>query len=146
MTPSSRTRVTTSRSRASQILTRQPVEGRSREGGLRFGEMERDCIIAHGAASVLSERLFYSSDPYTVPLCRTCGLLAQPAASNMRVRNTTACCRACGSTDVVNKDMPFANKLLLQELMTAGIAPRVRLHPPAEDQPLTIGEDLLHAK
>lgn len=112
-----------------QVLTRQPVEGRSREGGLRFGEMERDCVISHGASSVLTERLFDSSDPFAATVCLDCGLLANPASVGMVVRNTTARCDACGSLNVCSKKMPYAKKLLLHELYAMGIAPRIRITP-----------------
>lgn len=112
-----------------QILTRQPVEGRSREGGLRFGEMERDCIISHGASAVLRERLFEQSDPFITCVCTKCGLLCEPEAERMQVRGTSAYCRNCDSRETpATMRMPYAFKLLLQELYAMNIAPRLRLN------------------
>ena len=92
-------------------LTRQPLEGRSRDGGLRFGEMERDALIAHGASRFLKERLFDCSDPYNIIVCNQCGMITSSPDE----------CKSCKIDKVSKVDFPYASKLLIQELQAMGI-------------------------
>jgi DNA-directed RNA polymerase II subunit RPB2 len=101
-------------------LTRQPSEGRSREGGLRFGEMERDCMLSHGASRFTRERMYDVSDKYAIHACRKCGLIA--AYNN---KNHIRKCNTCNNTtDFAYVEIPYACKLLFQELNTMNVAPR----------------------
>lgn len=99
------------------VLTRQPTQGRSRDGGLRVGEMERDCLVAHGVSLLLVERMLISSDPFTASVCTKCGILTYSGH-----------CRYCrDGSNVKEFRVPYACKLLFQELMSMNIQPRIRL-------------------
>ena len=102
-------------------LTRQPAEGRSRDGGLRFGEMERDCMISHGAARFTRGRMYDASDKYSVFICKKCGLIAS-YNDKMHIHH----CRTCDNrVDFAYVEIPYSCKLLFQELNTMNIAPRL---------------------
>ena len=103
------------------VLTRQPAEGRSRDGGLRCGEMERDCIVSHGAAAFAQDRLYYSSDQYSVHVCNKCGLIA---AYNDD-KKIHLCNNCDNRVDFSKVNIPYSCKLLFQELITMNIAPRI---------------------
>lgn len=92
-------------------LTRQPVAGRSKDGGLRFGEMERDCMLSHGSTRILKECLFDKSDKYFIPLCKNCGYIIDDRIT----------CKSCNLSNKVTKSIPYATKLLYQELLAMGI-------------------------
>ena len=104
-----------------QMLTKQPTEGRARGGGLRFGEMERDCLIAYGASMMLKDRLLEESDKAEINVCERCGLL-----SYYDVKQRRFICRVCGEKSKISSVViAYAFKLLLQEMMSLNVAPRL---------------------
>jgi len=104
-----------------QMLTKQPTEGRARGGGLRFGEMERDCLIAYGASMILKDRLLDESDKSDIFVCERCGVVAYHDVKQRRYY-----CRICGDKGKVSSvSVAYAFKLLLQEMSSLNIAPRL---------------------
>jgi len=102
-------------------LTRQPAEGRSRDGGLRFGEMEKDAMVSHGASRFTRERMYDVSDKYHVYICKKCGLVAS-YNNELHIH----CCKTCDNrVDFAYVEIPYACKLLFQELTTMNVVPRI---------------------
>lgn len=97
-------------------LTHQPVAGRARDGGLRFGEMEKDCMFSHGSTRILKESLFDKSDKYHIPVCIDCG----------NIPNKRVYCSKCENDNIEIKNMPYATKLLYQELLSMGIKMKIQ--------------------
>jgi len=102
-------------------LTRQPAEGRSRDGGLRFGEMERDCMISHGASRFTKGRIYDASDAFSVFVCNKCGMIA-----SFNNKEHIHYCNMCSNrNDFKYVELPYACKLMFQELITMNVAPRI---------------------
>ena len=104
-----------------QLLTRQPTEGRAKEGGLRLGEMEKDTFVAHGAALLLKER--FDSDRTIVPVCENCGIIA----IHNEFKNQKYCPICGDKVEISSVEVSYAFKLMLDEFKTLGIYPRLHL-------------------
>ena len=104
-----------------QLLTRQPIEGRSKGGGLRLGEMEKDCLVAHGASLLLKER--FDSDKTVIHICESCGMLAVHDS----FRNRKFCTRCGSNVEISAVEMSYSFKLLLDELKSLCIYPKLVL-------------------
>ena len=102
-------------------MTRQPSEGRSRDGGLRVGEMEKDCMLGHGTSSFLKETLLDKSDNFSTHICKKCGMIAV-ANKHKRMYG----CKRCNNySDFSEVRVPYAYKLFTQELQCMAIVPRM---------------------
>ncbi len=102
------------------LLTRQPTEGRAKRGGLRLGEMEQQCLVAHGSALTLKER--FDSDQSTIPICQNCGLVAIYDKAN----NRTAC-QVCKDSKIKWVETSYAFKLFIDEVKSMGMYPKLEV-------------------
>jgi DNA-directed RNA polymerase subunit B' len=100
------------------LLTKQPTAGRSKQGGLRLGEMEKDCLLSHGAAILLKER--FGSDRAKIPVCQSCGMVAIDDRIHGKV-----VCPVCKKSTIVDIEISYAFKLMLDELKCMGIYPKI---------------------
>ncbi|MBI2598321.1 MAG: DNA-directed RNA polymerase subunit B, partial [Candidatus Diapherotrites archaeon] len=105
-----------------QILTRQPTEGKEKEGGLRFGEMEGETLVGHGAAMLLQEKFIEDSDKVVEIVCEKCGVIA----IDDQIRKKRYC-MMCGGAKVYPVEMSYGFKLLLEELKSLGIYPKLNI-------------------
>ena len=105
------------------LLTRQPTEGRARDGGLRFGEMERDCILSHGSIQFLKETLQDRSDNFNMHTCDLCGMTAI-----VNKEENIYYCKACNNKSKFSEiRLPYAMKLLIQELESMSISLKLKM-------------------
>lgn len=98
-------------------LTRQPLNGRSNDGGLRIGEMEKDCLIRHGVVKFTNERLFDLSDKYIMKICNNCKNYYHVT----KIGKDKYICNKCKTIDISIVRLPYAAKLLAQELESMGL-------------------------
>lgn len=102
-------------------LTRQPAEGRSKDGGHRFGEMERDCTVSHGMSRFTKDRMYDVSDKYSVHVCGCCGMIAA-----YNDKENIHICRMCNNrTNFSYVEIPYSCKLCFQELISINVIPRL---------------------
>lgn len=98
-------------------LTRQPLNGRSNDGGLRIGEMEKDCLIRHGIVKFTNERMMELSDKYTLRICNKCKTYYHIS----KLGKNNLICNKCKNIDISTINIPYAAKLLVQELESMGL-------------------------
>jgi DNA-directed RNA polymerase I subunit RPA2 len=110
-------------------VTHQPNKGRRRGGGVRFGEMEKDCLLSHGASYLLQDRLFYGSDRTTTKVCMDCGSIVSPiviispmVAGKTLLENPKPICSLCGKEDAIDTlEIPYVFKYLTEQLASVNI-------------------------
>lgn len=104
-----------------QLLTRQPTEGRAKEGGLRLGEMEKDTFVAHGSSLLLKER--FDSDRTVIPVCESCGMVAIKDEFKNKLY-----CQVCGDNVEINEiEISYAFKLIMDEFKSLCLYPKIKI-------------------
>lgn len=115
-------------------LTRQPIKGRKRAGGVRFGEMERDSLLSHGASFLLQDRLLHCSDESKADVCVTCGSMVSPLLEedNAVLKTRRPQCLLCKDAgDVKTITVPYVYRYLTAELLSMNIKMSLDVRPAA---------------